>query len=101
MWVARNKDDIEWTDNNSKSTWISVDEDLPCNHEELIENKYRTKKVLVVLAWNDDPSKKRIEICNMCNKIGSYNTDWYWLNKTYYHVVYWRPLPELPKDIKL
>lgn len=30
--------------------WISVEEDLPCNHEELIENENYTKNVLVVLA---------------------------------------------------
>ena len=78
--------------------WINVDKDLPCNHEELIENEYYTKKVLVVLAWDDDPSKKHIEICDMCNRIGSFNTDWYWRNTAYYHAVYWKPLPELPKE---
>ena len=81
-----------------ENQWISVDEDLPCNHEELIENENYTKKVLVVLAWNDDPSKKHIEICYMCNKIGSFNTNWYWWNTAYYHVVCWKPLHELPKE---
>ena len=81
-----------------KSNWISINDDLPCNHEELIENENYTKNVLAVLAWNDDPSKKHIEICHMCNKIGSFNTDWYWWNTSYYHVVYWKPLPELPKE---
>ena len=88
----------EWADSNPKSPWISVDKDLPCNHEELIENENYTKKVLVVLAWHDDPSKKHIEICDMCNRIGSFNTDWYWRNTAYYHAVYWKPLPELPKE---
>lgn len=78
--------------------WISVDDDLPYNHEERIENEYYTKKVLVVLARNDDSSKKHIEICYMCNKIGSFNTDWYWRNVVYYHVVCWKYLPELPKE---
>ena len=27
---------VKWADSNPKSPWISVDEDLPCNHEELI-----------------------------------------------------------------
>ena len=26
----------EWADNHPKSPWISVEDDLPCNHEELI-----------------------------------------------------------------
>lgn len=78
--------------------WISVEEDLPCNHEGLMENEYYTKRVLVVLAWNDNPSKKHIGIGDMCNVIGSFNTNWYWRNAPYYHVVYWKPLPELPKE---
>ena len=78
--------------------WISVEDDLPCNHEELIENEYYTKRVLVVLAWNDNPSKKHIGIGDMCNVIGSFNTNWYWRNTAYYHVVYWKPLPGLPKE---
>ena len=89
---------VKWADERSKSPWISVDEDLPCNHDELIENENYTKNVLVVLAWNDDPSKKHIEICDMCNKIGSFNTNWYWRHISYFHVVYWMPLPELPKE---
>lgn len=88
----------KWADKHHKLPWISVEEDLPCNHKELIENENYTKKVLVVLAWNDDPSKKHIEICNMCNKIRSFNTNWYWRNIAYYRVVYWKPLPELPKE---
>ena len=89
---------LDVADSDPISPWISVEDDLPYNHEELIENENYTKKVLVVLAWNDDPSKKHIEICNMCNKIGSFNTNWYWWNTAYYHVVYWKPLPELPKE---
>lgn len=89
---------VKWADKHPKSPWISVDEDLPCNHEKLIENENYTKKVLVVLAWNDDPSKKHIEIYDMCNIIGSFNTNWYWQNTAYYHVVCWKPLPELPKE---
>ena len=89
---------IKWADENPKSPWISVKNDLPCNHKELIENENYTKNVLAVLAWNDNPSKKHIEICHMRNKIGSFNTNWYWWNTSYYHVVYWKPLPELPKE---
>ena len=89
----------EWADEHPKLPWISIKDDLPCNHKELTENESYTKKVLVVLAWKDDPSKKHIEICNMCNKIGSFNTIWYWRQyKAFYRVVYWKPLPELPKE---
>ena len=89
---------VHWADKTHENPWISIKDDLPCNHEELIENENYTKKVLVVLAWNDDPSKKHIEICDMCNRIGAFNTNWYWQNPCYYHVVCWKPLPELPKE---
>ena len=92
------KDEIDEIISLIKTSWISVKDDLPCNHKKLIKNENYTKKVLVVLARNDDPSKKHIEICNMCNKIGSFNTNWYWWNTAYYHVVCWRPLPELPEE---
>ena len=39
----------EWADSNQKSLWIRVDEDLPCNHEELKPNSYATYKVIVLL----------------------------------------------------
>lgn len=89
---------VKWADNNPKSDWINVEDDLPCNHEELIENEYYTKRVLVVLADNYNLSKKHIDICDMCNKIGPFKTDWYWKNIVDYHVVCWKPLPEMPKE---
>ena len=89
---------LEGTEFILENQWISTKEDLPYNHEELIENEIRTKNVLVVFAWNNDPSKRHIGICDMCNKIRSFNTNWYWRHISYFHVVYWMPLPELPKE---
>ena len=89
---------LEAADANPKSPWISVDDDLPCNHKELIENEHYTKKVLVVLEWEDNPIEKHISICDMCNVIGLYNVDWYWRNIAYRRVILWSPLPELPKE---
>ena len=84
-------------DNNPKSSWISVDADLPCNHKELMDGEHSTKPVLAVLVWDDDPSKKYIKICNMCdNVLGSVNVGWHWLIGTHYKVVCWMPLPKLP-----
>ena len=67
----------EWADNNPKSHWISVEDDLPCNHKELLENEHYTKAVLVVLSWNEHPSKRHISMYSMSNKIGSFDVDWY------------------------
>ena len=84
-------------DANPKSSWISVDDDLPCNHNELMEGEHSTKLVLAVLVWDDDPSKKYIKICNMCdNVLGSINVGWHWLIGTHYKVVCWMPLPKMP-----
>ena len=88
---------VKWADTHPKSTWISVEEDLPCNHKELMKNKYYTKKVLVILAWNGNPAKRHIELCDMCSKIEPCDTNWSWRKPTYYHVTHWMPIPKLPK----
>ena len=85
----------DWADANPKSSWISVKDDLPCNHKEFIEDKYFTKPVLAVLALNENPSIKHMEVCRMCDTFGS-NMDWHWCNGGYHHVVYWMPLPKMP-----
>lgn len=89
---------LEIADGQPKSPWISVNDDLPCNHKDLLENEHCTKYVLVVLEWEDNPIEKHISICDMCNVIGSYNVDWYWRGSAYYRVILWSPLPELPKE---
>ena len=39
----------KWADSHPKSPWISVDEDLPCNHEELVsKGGSSTKRVIVI-----------------------------------------------------
>ena len=83
-------------DANPKSPWISVEDDLPCNHEEFMESKHSTKSVLAVLARDKDPSMRHIEICSMCDMFNSIDMGWHWCNGGYYHVVYWMPLPDMP-----
>ena len=86
----------KWADSNPNFPWISVDDDLPCKHPQLLEKVNYTQTVLVVLSWNDDPTKKHIETAYMCNKIGSFDVNWYWENRAHYHVTHWMPMPELP-----
>ena len=88
----------EWADNNPKSHQISVEDDLPCNHKELLENEHYTKTVLVVLSWNEHPSKRHISMYSMSNKIGSFDVDWYWYNTADYIVTHWMPVPQLPNE---
>ena len=78
-------------DANPKSPWISVDDDLPCNHEELITTDgYYEKETVVVITI----SKSGIIDTNY---MVLYNNDiWRWK----YGVVpcYRMPIPELPKN---
>lgn len=85
-------------DDNPKSSWISVDDDLPCNHKELMDGEHCTKQVLVVIAWDVDPSKKHIKISSMCDVVASVDIGrhWHWLTDNFYTVIYWMPLPKMP-----
>ena len=86
------KEGLKVADANPKSPWISVEDDLPCNHKEFTEGKRWTKPVLAVLAWNENPSERHIEICDMY----AVNINWYWRIGNHHHVVYWKPLPKMP-----
>ena len=33
---------VKWADSNQKSPWISVEDDLPCNHREYVDLKYNS-----------------------------------------------------------
>lgn len=92
------KEGLETADKNPKSPWISVEDDLPCNHKELLLDEHRTKTVLVVLSRNDTPSIRYIERFSMINKKGSSDVDWYWFNTTHYTVTHWMPVPKLPNE---
>ena len=66
--------------------WISVDEDLPCNHEELLD----LLKTEFVITLN---SRKRVEINYMIDGLNG----WKWaVEKS--NILYWFPIPELPKE---
>lgn len=76
---------IKYADKNPKSPWISVEDDLPCNHKELIHSNY-TDRVLV-LSRNGYS-----EVAFMC----IIEDVWEW--NTLITVLYWMPIPELPKE---
>ena len=77
----------KWADSNPKSPWISVEDDLPCNHEEMVQTDF-TDRVLV-LTSNGCPE---VEVTNMCVIEGK----WEWNTLT--TVLYWMPIPKLPKE---
>ena len=54
LWAYDKRDCFEegakWADANPKNTWISVEDDLPCNHEELIaaDGRYEKNTIYVI-----------------------------------------------------
>lgn len=76
---------LKVADENPKSPWISVDDDLPCNHEELIspDDKRDTLYVVAVI-------RRHIIFSRMRKLEGK----WLWENDEPTH---WIPIPKLPK----
>lgn len=80
---------VQWADENPKSPWISVEDDLPYNHKELVRhnkftNKQNTEFVLVV------DSNGFVQLSFM--EYGKNGWEWY-----KWYVLYWMSIPELPK----
>ena len=72
--------------------WISVEDDLPCNHIDL------------VLTYNDIPfSTKRVLVMTdiytlfLCDMKKDNNREWIWNCSTKDKITHWFPIPELPK----
>ena len=74
----------KWADSHPKSPWISVNEDLPCNHEELIrKNGLSTKRVIVI----EDEGY-------FLDHMVFSNNEWDWTYATI--PSHWMPIPKLP-----
>ena len=66
--------------------WISVDDDLPCNHEELLRAKYKTKEVFILRPGGFPEVDYMIKV----------NGEWRWF--TYKNTKYWMPIPKPRKE---
>ena len=76
-----------------ENQWINVNEDLPCNHSDL------------VLTYNDVPfSTKRVLVMTdihtlfICEMKKDNDRGWIWNYSTKDKIVYWFPIPEPPKE---
>lgn len=78
-------DGIEWADNNPKSPWISVKDDLPCNHKELIsgEDKRNTIHVFALVRG-----------LIILSRMEKFEGEWHWITDD---PTYWMIIPKLPK----
>lgn len=79
------EDGAKWADNHPKYQWISVEEDLPCNHQELTHSNY-TDRVLI------SASNGFAEVAFMC----IIEDTWEW--ETPIKVSHWMPIPKLLKE---
>ena len=78
----------EWADNNPKNPWISVEDDLPFNHKELLDSSKRMK--FQVFIRNDD---SRYSFSGMAKILD----EWKWLNN-WNKITHWMKVPEIPKE---
>ena len=85
------KDEISDIIKLIESPWISVDDDLPCNHGDL------------VLTYNDIPfSTKRVMVVTdihtlfLCEMKKDDNRGWIWNYSTKDKIIHWFPIPKLP-----
>lgn len=76
----------KWADENPKSPWISVNEDLPCHHEELLNAECQTKKVFILKCGGFPDVDYML-------KIGG---KWIWFE--YKSPEFWMPIPDLTEE---
>lgn len=101
-WYFANifEEGIKWADEHPKLSWISVKDDLPCNHKELLSGEHNTKGVEVVFQ-DRGSGKRRVEVRSMIKGIQNRNSKsiaWYWNAYWDADIIYWRPIPEPPSD---
>ena len=73
--------------------WISVDDDLPCNHSDLVltynNTSFSTKRVLVMTD---------IHTLFLCEMKKDNDRGWIWNYSTKDKITHWFPIPEPPKE---
>ena len=74
----------KWADKHPKSPWISVEDDLPCNHEDF---RYFGTTVLV-FAMLDNLD---VTVTHMCKNEST--KEWYWKDSE--NVTHWMTIPKL------
>ena len=77
---------IEDANSPFENQWISVENDLPCNHKELLDCNNETTLVIVKDKYSIDVDYMRL-----------YENSWTWV--LYRGVTHWFPIPELSNKI--
>ena len=85
----------KWADNNPKSPWISVEDDLPCNHEELITTDGRYEKNTIYVITID-----KYGIIESNYMVLYDDSKWEW-RYGFPAPCYWMLVPKLPKESEI
>ena len=80
---------LEGAEFASENQWISVEEDLPCNHEELISTEYNKETIYVLVIGKD------VIADTDCMEYNG--NEWVWQN-IFFEPTHWMPIPKLPKE---
>ena len=80
----------KWADEHPKSPWISVDDDLPCNHKELIISDKSSENLTVT-----EYVVAAIYGYKILSRMYELDGKWCWGNDEPTH---WFPIPKLPKE---
>lgn len=82
--------------------WISVDDDLPCNHKELMvkdeKGRWETKRVLVRIQETDISSRSPYFADCMMSRWDGEENGFLWHLCSQGYITHWMPIPELSKE---
>ena len=70
--------------------WISVEDDLPCNHEELVSTEYYKETIYVLVIGKDAIADTD---CMEYN-----GKEWRWQRNSFFEPTHWMTIPKLPKE---
>ena len=73
-----------------ENQWISVEDDLPCNHKELISTEYDKETIYVLVIGKDAIADTD---CMEYN-----GKEWRWQRNSFFEPTHWMPVPKLPKE---
>ena len=82
----------KWADANPKSPWISVDDDLPCDHNDMIAlvDNFSKDTYSVLVRFNHGGINFAYMYCN------GYKQDWHWSERGI--ITHWMQIPKLEEE---